>query len=268
MAIIVSVINVIGGVSNAFIVGLMILYFSKHQLGPVLLIDEDYQSGPNSLLVMTMSRKIIIKDMLVVEMEENETNGIKRNAIENVQSKPNSLVIPSDKRLAEMISRIPADILLNVIESAGFSDGTTVVIDTSNSQGMVGMGICAADMVLVPMTMSKQTVKPTMNTLTMAARFHKPLLGIIPTASGEAQWETKILYFWQNALDESPELKSLGGVILPRVPLSKSLIRGAWAKMPFTSHLVPVFDAIYTRTFGKSALPALPIAETLEVVNG
>lgn len=268
MTINVSVINVISGLWNAFIVGLMILYFSKHQLGPVLLIDEDYQCRLNSLLVKTKSRIITIKDMLVVEMEKNGTYGMKRNAIENVQSKPNSLVIPPDKRLADMISRIPAHILLNVIKSTGFSDGTTVIIDTGTAQGMVGMGICAADMMLVPMPMSKQTVKPTMNTLTMAARFHKPLLGIIPTANGEAQWETKILDFWQNALDESPGLKSLGGVIIPRVPLSKALIRGAWAKMPFTSHLEPVFDATYTRTFGKSALPALPIAETLEVVNG
>lgn len=269
MTINITVTSLKGGVGKTTTSGLLALFLLEHRTDPVVLIDVDPQCGSTTLFLGgNNTYPLTIKDSLIAAMEGDSTSHIMRDSLVNVPGRNNFFVIPSDKRLTDMISGIPADILLNVIESAGFSDGTTVIIDTGTAQGMVGMGICAADMVLVPMTMSKQTIKPTMNTLNMTSRFHKPLLGIIPTASGEAQWETKLLDFWQNSLDESPLLKPLGGVILPRIPLSKALIRGAWAKMPFPSHLEHVFDAIYARVFGKSALPALPITEALEVVNG
>jgi len=269
MTINITVTNLKGGVGKTTTSGLLALFLTEHRKDPVLLIDVDPQCGSTSLFLGGKdTHPLTIKDALVAAMEGDDTSEIMRDSLINVPGKPNLFVIPSDKRLTDMISGVPADLLLNVIQSAEFSDETIVIIDTGTAQGMVGMGICAADMVLVPMTMSKQTVKPTMNTLTMTARFHKPLLGILPTVSGEAQWENKILDFWQSTLNESAGLKPLGGVILPRVPFSKSLIRGAWAKMPFPENLESVFDAIYTRAFGASALPALPIVETLEVING
>ena len=106
------------------------------------------------------------------------------------------------------------------------------------------------------------------NTLIMTARFRKPILGILPVASGGAQWEKGILDHWKITLDQSTDTKELGGVVLPRLPYSKSLIRGAWASAPFPEHLVPIFDTIYTRAFGRSAFPVQSNIEVLEVVNG
>jgi len=264
----VTVTNLKGGVGKTTTAGLMALYISEHQVGPVVLIDLDPQCGSTSLFLGKDTQTPTINNVLVAAMEWEDTSGVMRDAVVNVPGKPKLFVIPSDKRLTDMISDTPADLLLGVIQSARFSDETTDIINTGTAQGMVVMGICAAGMVLILMMMSKQTVKPTMNTLTMTARFHKPILGLLPMESGEAQWENKILNFWQTTLDESAGLKSLGGVILPRVPYSKSLIRGAWAKMPFPESIEFVFDVIYTRVFGGSALPALPIEKVLEVLNG
>jgi len=264
----VTVTNLKGGVGKTTTAGLMALYISEHQVGPVVLIDLDPQCGSTSLFLGKDTQTPTINNVLVAAMEWEDTSGVMRDDVVNVPGKPKLFVIPSDKRLTDMISDIPADLLLGVIQSAKFSDEAIVIIDTGTAQGMVGMGISAADTVLIPMMMSKQTVKPTMNTLAMTARFHKHLLGILPTASGDVQWENKILDVWQTTLDESAGLKSLGGVILPRVPYSKALIRSAWAKMPFPDSLESVFDVIYTRVFGGSALPTLPIEKVLEVLNG
>ena len=263
-----TVTNLKGGVGKTTTSGLMSLYFTEHRADPVVLIDLDPQCGSTSLFLGGDSQKLTIKDALVCAMDGDDTYEVMRNALVNVPGRPNLFVIPSDKRLTDMISGIPADLLLSVIQSAQLSDETTVIIDTGTAQGMVGMGICAADMVLIPMMMSKQTVKPTMNTLTMTARFHKPILGLLPVGSGEAQWEKDILDQWQITLDQSPDTKPLGGVVLPRVPYSKSLIRGAWASATFPESLVPVFDVIYTRVFGRSALPVRATVESLEVING
>ena len=264
----VTVTNLKGGVGKTTASGLLALFLTEHRTDPVVLIDVDPQCGSTSLFLGKDAQTLTIKDALVAAMEWDDTTGIIRDALVNVPGKPNMFVIPSDKRLADMISGIPADILLGVIQSVGFSDETTVIIDTGTSQEMVGMGICAADMVLIPMMMSKQTVKPTMNTLNLAARFHKPILGLLPMGSGEAQWENKILKHWQSTLDTSAALKPLGGVILPHLPFSKTLIRGAWAKLPFPVNLAPVFDVICARAFGRSTSLSHSIPECVEVLNG
>lgn len=264
----ITITNLKGGVGKTTTAGLISLYFTEHRTDPVVLIDLDPQCGSTSLFLGRDTQKITIKDALVCAMEGEETYEVMRNALVNVPGKSNLFIIPSDKRLTDMISGIPADLLLSAIQSAQFSDETTIIIDTGTAQGMVGMGICAADTVLIPMMMSKQTVKPTMNTLTMTARFHKPILGLLPVASGETQWEKVILEQWQNTLDQSPDTKLLGGVVLPRVPYSKSLIRGAWAKAPFPESLESVFDVIYSRVFGRSVLPVRSNIEVMEVENG
>jgi len=260
----VTVTNLKGGTGKTTASGLMALYFIEHQTGPVVVIDVDPQCGSTSLFLRGVTFKSTIKDTLVCAMEGDETAEIVRGPLVNVPGKPNLFVIPSDKRLTDMISGIPADLLLTVIQSARFSDETTVIIDTGTAQGMVGMGICAADMVLIPMMRSKQTIKPTTNTLQMIARFKKPILGLLPVAIGEAQWETSMLEKWQAMLDESADLKNLGGIVLPRLSYSKSLIRGAWTSLPFPQNFTPFFDAIFARVYGQSALPIPVAVEELE----
>lgn len=265
----ITVTNLKGGVGKTTTAGLMALFLTEHRKDPVVLIDMDPQCGSTSLFLGAHDpHQLSIKDALVAALEGVEPFEIMQDALINVPGKSNLFLIPSDKRLTDLGSGIPANLLLNVIQSAELSDETTVIIDTGTAQGVVSMGICAADMVLIPMTLSKQTIKPTMNTLSLTTQFHKPLLGILPTVCGEAKWESKYLDYWQTTLDETPRLKHLSGVILPRMPYSKFLIRGAWAKMPFPENFEPIFDVIYTRAFGKNTLPTLRILKTLEVSNG
>jgi len=268
MTINISITNLKGGVGKTTTSGLLAKYLTEIQNRPVILIDLDPQCGTTSLFIGRDSRTSSIKDALVATMEGDDAGEIMRSALVNVPGYQNFFVIPSDKRLTDMISGIPADLLQWSIMAAGFSDDTVVIVDTGTAQGMVGLGICAANQVLVPMMMSKQTVKPTMNTLTMLARFRKPILGVLPVGSGEAQWEQTVLDKYQNTLDTAPDLKPLGGVVLPRIPYSKTLIRGAWASNPFPVNLIPVFDLIYERIFGRSELPVSQIPHPAEVIDG
>jgi len=51
------------------------------------------------------------------------------------------------------------------LESAPFPENTVLIIDTGTHPTLVEMGIVAADVVLIPVMLSQQTAKPTINTL-------------------------------------------------------------------------------------------------------
>lgn len=145
--------------------GLLALYFLEHRFNPVALLDVDPYCGSTSWFIKKYFNGLTVNYGLVATSEGDDTFRQMRAALVYVPSKSTLSVIPVDKHLPDIITGIPADILLQSIRSTQFSDETIMIIYNDTPQDLVDMGICATDKVHITLITSKQTEKPTLNSL-------------------------------------------------------------------------------------------------------
>ena len=267
---IVTVTNMKGGVGKTTTSSLLAKYIAINSASPVVLIDMDPQGGASSLFLGNQKGVTTVYDALDEAFENGDPSELMHGSLQKPFEDINLFVIASDKRLNQMgTNGATNDLLAYAIECADFAANATVVIDTGTMPNLVAMGIYAADKVLIPMTMSRQTVRPTAATLGMVIRGKKELLGIFPVAAGKAQWEEKTLEAWSDRLEQLPGLSQVVGKVLQGMPSSKAIIRGGWVSGVFPKKMTPIFDNIYKELFGESALPVvMEQQENAEVLNG
>jgi hypothetical protein len=139
------------------------------------------------------------------------------------------------------------------LDSAPFPENTVLIIDTGTHPTLVAMGIVAADIVLVPVMLSQQTAKPTINTLKVALQHNLRRGALLPMGIGSANWEGRELERWRLKLKTSQALSTMGFEVLPGIPYSRTILRGRWRYGTFPKKFIPVMDDIYQFIFRETS---------------
>ena len=244
---IVSVTSLKGGTGKTTVSGLWALYLAERCQREVVLIDLDPQGGATSLFLGGKPSQPGIYDLLHAERQDQPVL-LFRDALQPSFVHPRIFVLPADPRLHLLTKEeAPVDLLAHVLEKADFPLNTIILIDPGTMRLLVGMGIAAADAVVIPMMLSPQTIKPTINTLAMIQHQETPLLGLVPVAAGSAQWEVELLSGWEKTLSNRfPNLQFVSSTerIFPPLSSAKSLVRGNWLSNGFPDRFAATFQAL------------------------
>ncbi len=239
-----------GGVGKTTISGLLSLYMAYCRQSEVVLIDLDPQMGSTSLFLSRKSERESSFDLLEAVQSGQWAGGRLREALcPAPTSSPGAsqiYLIGGDPRLAALSQEsLSPEALRVLLEEADLPPSSLTLIDTGTQRTLVELGIQAADRVLIPLMLSQQTIKPTVNTLAMLQRAEKPLLGLIPLQLGKAQWEAKLLDGWARTLSTRfPTLRLVDPdePIFPALPYARSLLRGQWAASGFPERFFSIFQ--------------------------
>jgi MinD-like ATPase involved in chromosome partitioning or flagellar assembly len=252
---IVAIASMKGGVGKTTIAGMLARYITNRRGSPVTVIDMDPQRG-STVLLLGPKAGANVQPPTITDVLRSELDGIPsiETFAQAIRKSPYSdklFVIPANGGLAELMQEnAPAELLRWAIEASPLSDDATVIIDTGSAHTLCEMGVAAADLVFIPITLGHQSGVPTINTM-KAALVHKTRIGgIIPLMTGEAGWEIEQIEGWRNKLLQSEALQAMGVEVLQSMPSSKLVVRGKWrwGKLPRT--ILPTLDEIYTKIFG------------------
>ena len=262
---IITLTNLKGGVGKSTLTALLAKYIARHkQFDPVVVVDLDPQCGSTSIL---WGKKLDPGQATIYDALDSEFNNVPstelfERSFLKVEGEKKLYLVPSSPKLVQFGSNgASTDLLKYVFESAlNISSDTIILIDTGTMPQLVGMAIAASDFIIVPMTMSKQTVLPTSTTIGMVLKARKIVKGVVPSGVGNAEWETANIAAYAKNIQKTELLKKMGTVVYPGLPYSKAMIRGEWVfkNSEVPAKFIPTVDAIYTDIFGKSALPQQP----------
>ena len=244
---IVTMTSLKGGTGKTTISGLWALYLAECCHREVVLLDLDPQGGATCLFLGGKSSQPGFFDLLDSEMHD-QSAVLFRDYLQPSNVHPDIYVLPADPRLHQLSKEeTPVDLLASLLEKADLPPNTIILIDTGTMRMLVGMGIAAADAVVVPMMLSPQAIKPTINTLAMIQHLGTPLLGLVPVAAGSARWEAELLLGWEKTLSSRfPNLQFVTPTehIFPPLSSAKSLVRGSWAASGFPERFTATFEAL------------------------
>ncbi len=237
-----------GGTAKTTLTGLLALYLAQRCGRTVMLVDLDPQAGTTALFLDGKAQGPTVFDLL----QESASGALDpifcREAFRSTLYTSAVFVLPGDARLGLLApEELPLEMLRVALETAAFGTESVVLIDTGTARLLVALGIAAADGVLVPMLLSPQSIKPTVNTLVMLQRQEKPLAGLVPVGVGNAQWEVELLAGWKRTLAtrfSSLRLLSEEQPILPALPPARQLVRGQWVGGPFPERFSPTCAAL------------------------
>lgn len=246
---ILTVTNLKGGVGKTTLSSMLALYAASQLEKDVLLIDMDPQAGTSSLLLGGNIEGITISDALEQALDGNPPEEMMQAAIRQSPTHPRIRVIPADRRLTNFAANgAPVDLLNYAIQSLSLPETVLVIVDTGTSPALVSMGMVASDGILVPMTMSRQTVRPTANTLSYLIRQKRDLVGIVPVGAGESTgWGQEVLASWRARLSAIPEIANGGGEVFPPLAHSNTIVRGNWISGKIPEKFLPTLSRIFQK---------------------
>lgn len=259
-----------GGVGKSTLSAMIAKFIVEERGTPVTVVDLDPQRGATILLLGAEYAKES-GGPGVYEILESEQSGMPSaelvcQALKTSPYDARIRVIPSDASLARMRGPETARELLGVaLRDAPFAADETVIVDTSPEVTFCEMGIAAADLVFVPLTMSHQSGVPTLNTLQAIVNAEKPIGGLVPTLVGSAKWQEARVESWRKALMDTLLLKRRGIKVLPAMPFSHSIPSGKWRWGKPPKNCLVALDAVYARIFGEHALSEEEVAGLAEV---
>jgi cellulose biosynthesis protein BcsQ len=251
---IVSVASMKGGVGKSTLSAMTAKVIAENRGTPVTVIDLDPQRGATILLLGAEYAKQHtgpgVYEILESEQANIPSTELFRQALQESPYNHLIRVIPSDAALARIRGpETPRDLLALALQDAPLRADETIIIDTSPDMTFCEMGITAADMVFVPITMSHQSGIPTLNTIQAILHAEKTTGGLVPTLVGRAQWQSKRVDSWRKALMESALVKGRGIHVLPPMGFSHAIPSGKWRWGKLPVGCVDVMDAIVERIF-------------------
>lgn len=265
MALRVAITNLKGGVGKTTL-SLMLAMYVDGVLGkPVLLVDMDPQAGTSSLMLGGEISGVTGSDALLDYLDGGPADQYFPAAVRKAPIGDRLFVMPSDKRLSELVTQgAPQDLLANLLDDNALPDDMLVIVDTGTTPHLVGMSINAADRVLIPLMMSRQTMKPTATALSMVVRGRRELTGLVPVGAGQAGWEQELLVSWQQRLAAMEPFK--GSKVFSPLPHSKAIVRGGWLDSGIPAKFVPVIADICRAL--EFDVPEEPAPEPVSVAVG
>ena len=236
----------------------------------------DPQGGASSILLGGQIDPPTLVDVLRLEVEGIPSGDLMSEAARRSRHDERIFVVPGDADLADLANANPPLSSLNyALESATLPDNTIVIIDTGTHPSLVSIGIVAADIVLIPVMLSQQTARPTINTLKVALHHQRKRGALVPMGIGYAKWEDRELERWQNKLRTSQALIAMGFEVLPGLPYSRIILRGRWRYGKFPKRFESTMDDICQFIFQGSTeeaearedVPLLMISEDKKVLQ-
>jgi hypothetical protein len=238
-----------GGVGKTTISAMLARYAIDAAPHPVLVVDLDPQAGISSLLLGGKIRGPTTADVLDSETRGTSSVGLFQEAVRPSRYSDQILVVPSGADLARFAAAgnsNPPDLLARAFQGAPIPANTLVIVDTGTSPGLVRLGIPAASVIVIPIMLSQQTARPTINTLVLASRAAGCRGALAPVGMGKTQWENRELDRWREQLLGDQALAAMGFGVLPPLPHSKTIVRGRWRNGTFPQRFEPFFDALYS----------------------
>ena len=267
---VVTVASMKGGVGKSTLAAMVAKFVAERRGTPVTVIDLDPQRGATILLLGAEYARQRAGPG-VYEVLESEQASIPSTELIAQALRPSPYdgrirVVPSDAALARLRGpETPRELLALALQDAPLGADETVIVDTSPDVTFCEMGIAAADIVFVPITMSHQSGVPTLNTLQAILNAEKRIGGLVPTLVGSAKWQEARVESWRTALMETVLLKNRGIEVLPAMPFSHSIPAGKWRWGKLPRGCLAVLDAVYVRLFGEHALTAAEVEDLDEV---
>lgn len=242
---VVTVASMKGGVGKTTIASMLARYLSLMNKKKIILVDMDPQGGASSILLGGTVKHPTLVDVLRLEEEGIPSSHLVNQAASTCRHDENIFVIPGHAELAAFANKSPRlSCLKHALEGATFPMDAISIIDTGTHPTLVAMGIASADVVLIPVMLSQQTAKPTINTLKVAVQYRGMRGALLPMGIGNAKWESRELERWQQKLQASPALNQMGFEVLPGLPYSRAILRGRWRYGTFPKPFAPIMDGI------------------------
>lgn len=270
---VITVASMKGGVGKSTLSTMIAKFIAEERGTQVTVIDLDPQRGATILLLGARYAKQDTGPG-IYEILESEQDNIPSIELFNqalVVSPYNELirVIPSAASLARLRGpETPRELLSLALQDAPIGEDETVIVDTSPDVTFCEMGIQAADMVFVPITMSHQSGVPTLNTLQAVLYAEKEMGGLIPTLIGRAKWQKARIEAWRESLMQTDLVKGRGINVLPAMPFSHSIPSGKWRWGKLPKGCPEMLDAIYVKLFGVHALVVEEVEDETLLVEG
>lgn len=270
---VITVASMKGGVGKSTLSTMIAKFIAEQRGTPVIVVDLDPQRGATILLLGARYAKQDAGPG-IYEILQSEQDNIPSTELFNqalVDSPYNELirVIPSDASLAQLRGpETPRELLSLALEDAPIGEDETVIVDTSPDVTFCEMGIQAADMVFVPITMSHQSGVPTLNTLQAVLYAEKEMGGLIPTLIGRAKWQKSRIEAWRESLMQTDLVKGRGIDVLPAMSFSHSIPSGKWRWGKLPKGCPEMLDAIYVKLFGEHALVVEEVEDETVLVEG
>lgn len=270
---VITVASMKGGVGKSTLSTMIAKFIAEERGTPVTVVDLDPQRGATILLLGARYAKQDAGPG-IYEILQSEQDNIPSTELFNqalVDSPYNELirVIPSAASLARLRGpETPRELLSLALEDAPIGEDETVIVDTSPDVTFCEMGIQAADMVFVPITMSHQSGVPTLNTLQAVLYAEKEMGGLIPTLIGRAKWQAARVEAWRESLMQTNLVKGRGIDVLPVMPFSHSIPSGKWRWGKLPKGCPEMLDAIYVKLFEEHALVVDEVEDEILLVEG
>lgn len=194
-----------GGVGKTVCTTLLARYYAEVEDKQVIVVDFDASCGITSIFY---DQPLGEEDLSIVELLQlNEDNQDVQDAFAEAlietgmeesshweSSGGKIYLLPSKETLDQVIVQASPYALREVLTRLDLPDNFIFLVDTGPEYKNVLMGVCAADVVFLPMMFSKQDVYPAVDTLRIVIEEQlkngKAVLGgLIINDFGDTQWE-------------------------------------------------------------------------------
>jgi len=209
-----------GGVGKTACTGLMARYFTEVEGKNVVVIDLDARGGVTSLFtdVVLGEEDLSISEVILAASNNENFQDIFNKSIFDTGLNKNKnwvdnggrlFLLPSKPNLDKVLANAHYSLLGAIIRNIRLPDNVLILIDTGSSSDSVLAGVGAADVVFVPLIMSKQDILPVFETLRTIQIMQRksennaPAMGgFIINQPGETQWEAEYVNTYRQTLDE------------------------------------------------------------------
>ena len=213
---IITILSRKGGAGKTAITSIIARYFVEIERKNVLVVDFDGRGGITSLfhhepvtsatpsiveLLDHVNQQANIDDLIseiIIQVENSLTSKWKKK-------RGRLFLLPSKPLLDEVLIGINPVLLKTILHDLNLTQDYIILIDSGPDSKNIKMGIMAADLVFVPMILSKQDVHPTIETIRSIIdeqeKNRKPIFGgLIINQAGETQWEDSYISSYQNLI--------------------------------------------------------------------
>ena len=263
-----------GGVGKTAITALLARYFTEVEGKKVLVVDLDGRGGVTSLLnkdKLSNGYASIAELLLVAEQGDSVQDAYDQVVVDTGLEKSKNwsdnggrlYLIPAKPALDSILPEIDPSLLRTLLHGLGLSNDYIILIDTGSDDHCVVMGTGAADVVFLPLHLSKQDVHPTVETLKTIYDSQKDngnavLGGLIVNQSGGTNWEKGYIERYAVLIDrfqKESKLRSASDSIFIELNQSRIIKKGAFLDWSLRE------DFLITAQAMASAVNAVEIAE-------
>ncbi|MCJ7771735.1 MAG: ParA family protein [Desulfobacterales bacterium] len=252
-----------GGVGKTAVTSLLARYFTEVEGKKVLVVDFDARGGISSLL---SGRPIKTDDLSIVELlmvadqEQNVQDAFEQAIVETGLEKSKNwkdnggklYLLPAKPALDTVIPDKDPHLLKDLLHDLDLSDEYVVLIDTGPESSCVTMGVSAADVVFIPLILSRQDVHPTIETLrTIFQNQNKygnaVLGGMVVNQSQGTKWERHYIDKYIEIFDRFQHTSKMMGAtdsLFIELDQSRIIRKGTFLDWPFRENFIKTGQAM------------------------